>query len=170
MSQKRSEDDLCRAFAEAVASSEEFKNLVLSRTKFADRQLSSRLMKDEQILARPRVAPDRWWRHWWRKLPEPYGERETDVFLVFQNTENGVRFALHVELKIKAYLSIEQARGYREGRSHFARLETRVPHNDFDVLLVANEDYLAANQVQADIFGNCISHEQVAAFVPVFKV
>jgi hypothetical protein len=90
---KHSEDALCRLFANRMRDSQDFCGWVLGQTKFKAR--TARLLHEEQIWRRPNVKPENWWRHWWRKIPELSQERETDIFLAFEDGADGSRFGLH---------------------------------------------------------------------------
>jgi hypothetical protein len=165
--QRLSEDDLCRSFAEKVADSQDFKNWILSRTKFAGRRFSSRLLKQEQALARPRVLPDRWWRHWFWRITELGKEHETDILLWFAD-EEGRRFILHVELKLGGKLSAGQAASYAPRGRHVMNHERRLPHQDFATVFVAPTKTILASGKDAALFDAVISLEEIAVFIEDF--
>ncbi|MBC7314352.1 MAG: hypothetical protein H5U11_17825 [Rhizobium sp.] len=166
--QRLSEDDLCRAFAEKVADSQDFKNWILFRTKFASRRFASRLLKEEQTLARPRVLPDRWWRHWFWRITELEKEHETDVLLWFADDGGDYRFVLHVELKLGSKLSAGQAASYAPRARHVMEHEKRLPHQDFATVFVAPTRTILASEADADLFDAVISLEEVGVFIEVF--
>ncbi len=161
------EDDLCRAFAEEMARSGAFKNWVLSRTKFSDRGFQARVLKDEQIAARPKVLPERWWRHWFWKIPDLGREYETDVFIVL-DCEGGFRFALHVEFKLGSELSPGQAESYRPRAEHVMASDVRLQHEDFATILVAPKALPDRNPTAAAHFDCILSLEELAVFLPEF--
>lgn len=163
-----SEDDLCRAFAEKVADSEDFKNWVLYRTKFAASRFASRLLKQEQALARPRVLADRWWRHWFWRITELEKEHETDVLLWFSDDEEGRRFVLHVELKLGSKLSAGQAASYAPRARHVMKHEKRLPHQDFATVFIAPTKTIVASGSDTHLFDATISLEEVAVFIEDF--
>ncbi|WP_322989602.1 hypothetical protein [Hoeflea sp.] len=164
------EDDLCRYFAEHFARSDDFKNWVLSRTKFASGRFSTRLLKEEQILARPKVLPDRWWRHWFWKIPELGKEHETDIFLVLENAIDGMRFALHIENKFGGQLGPGQAASYAPRAKHVATNESRIPHQDFATVFIAPSSTMSKNPDDVALFDAAISHEEIAVFIQEFEV
>ncbi|MBW8320250.1 MAG: hypothetical protein K0M49_10595 [Arenimonas sp.] len=166
--QRLSEDDLCRAFAEKVADSEDFKNWILSRTKFAAGRFSSRLLKQEQALARPRVLPDRWWRHWFWRITELEKEHETDVLLWFADDAEGLRFVLHVELKLGSKLTAGQAASYAPRARHVLKYEKRLPHQDFATVFIAPTKTILASGADSDLFDAVISLEEVGVFIQDF--
>ena len=159
------EDDHCRVFAEKVRTSREFAAVLLSLTKFRDCAGRARLLYEEQIAARPNVRPDRWWRHWWCKIPELGRERETDIFLVFEDTLSGARFALHIENKLDAPLSLGQAEDYEPRARFMARKERYLCYSDFTTILLCGAGYEAKNLVKAAVFDTVIHHERVSAFL-----
>ncbi len=165
---KTSEDDLCRAFAEAVRTSPKFRGAVLSRTKFAASATTARLLWEEQVRARPKVLPDRWWRHWWCKIPEVNRERETDIFLVFEDEVTAERFALHVENKLEASFTDGQAADYEPRGRHMLNKPRYLSHGDFATMLVCPAAYAELRADQANVFGSVLSHEEIGAHVPEF--
>lgn len=163
-----SEDDLCRAFAERVANSQDFKNWILFQTKFASQRFTSRLLKQEQALARPRVLPDRWWRHWFWRIPELGKEHETDVLLLFADDAEGRRFVLHVELKLGSKLSAGQAASYAPRARHVMEHERRLTHHDFANVYVAPARTILASGADAEVFDAVISLEAIAVVIEDF--
>ena len=159
------EDDHCRAFAEKVRVSPEFASLILGYTKFSDRAGRVRLLHEEQVLARPNVRPDRWWRHWWCKIPEVGRERETDIFLVFEDTLTATRFALHIENKLDAPLSLGQAEDYEPRARFMAHKERYLSYSDFSTILLCRADYEIKNQEKAAVFDTVIHHEQLSGYL-----
>jgi len=167
----KDEDDLCRVFAEGVRTNPEFARWLLSRTKFNYCTDRARLLYDEQVSAR-RVAPDRWWRHWWWHVKTLNKDRETDVFLAFQDASTGLRFALHIENKVNAEFTPGQAESYGQKAAWVAARETekrRMPHTDWQNILIAPAAYYSIRKVQCDLFDVFISHEDIAVFLPEFK-
>ena len=161
------EDDLCRAFAEKTAQSEDFKNWVLSRTKFSGDRFFTRVLKDEQIAARPNVLPNRWWRHWWWKIPDLDHEYETDVFLVLGN-EKGAPFALHTEVKLGSGFSPGQAQSYHPRAEYVMAHDGRVPHQDFATVLVAPRQLLDRSASDAALFDCVFLLDELAVFMAEF--
>ncbi|PWW03950.1 hypothetical protein DFR52_101639 [Hoeflea marina] len=163
------EDDLCRLFAEKMAASEDFKNWVLSQTTFGQHRFASRVLKDAQILARPKVKPENWWRHWYWQIPELEKEHETDIFLVLKNTDSGEYFALHIENKLNSKLRPGQAASYKPRSLHVAAFDTRLPHREATTILLAPARLFQACSEDVALFDSAISHEQVAVFISEFE-
>ena len=165
---KTNEDDLCRAFAEAVRSSPEFRAAVLSRTKFAGSAMTARSLWEEQAQARPKVLPDRWWRHWWCKVPEVNRERETDIFLVFEDEVTAERFALHVENKLDARFTDGQAADYEPRGRHMLNKPRYLSHTDFTTMLLCPKAYAELKPGHAVYFDAVLHHEDVGVYLPEF--
>ncbi|MEC9461623.1 MAG: hypothetical protein VX601_00490 [Pseudomonadota bacterium] len=163
-----SEDDLCRLFAEKIASSDDFKNWFLFRTKFASRRFSLRLLREEQALARPRVRADRWWRHWFWRIAALEKEHETDVLLWFVDVELGKRVVVHVEFKQGSKLSPGQAASYAPRARHVMKYDKRIPHDDFATVFVASAGIVSASGSDAVLFDAVISLEEIGIFITEF--
>ena len=155
------EDDHCRLFAETVRTSPGFIASLLSYTKFSGRTGRVRLLYEEQVAARPNVRSDRWWRHWWCKIPELGRERETDIFLVFEEMPSGARFALHIENKLDAPLSLGQAEDYEPRARFMANQKRYLSYSDFATILLCRRDYETKNRDKAALFDVVIHHESL---------
>lgn len=157
------EDDYCRMFADALADEVGFRQWVLGQTKFANRS-SATLVLDE-LSARPAKA---WWRHWWTRLPDG-SESETDVFAVFHDSADGLRFALHVECKIgTGRFQVNQPAQYAV-RGEFMKTNKWVPYDDFDTLLLAPQSFGHKHPTEAAAFGSFVSFEQIADLLEGFR-
>jgi hypothetical protein len=168
MELKKSEDVLCRLFAEMVKDSPAFATWVIGHTKFDP--FGVRLLHEEQMWRRPNIDPKNWWRHWWRKIPELSQERETDIFLVFEHAELKHRFALHIENKKDAKFSPGQAEDYKPRARWMMGMERYLDYADFQTMLIAPEAFKDANRNKSDLFDCYISYEETAAFIPDFKL
>jgi hypothetical protein len=166
MAMKQSEDALCRLLANRVRNSVEFREWLLGWTKFHGR--SVRLLDEEQKVGRPKVNSDNWWRHWWRKIPELSQERETDIFLVFEDLSDGLRFALHIENKQDAKFAPGQAEDYEPRARWMMGLPRYLNYRDFQTMLIAPASFRQMNQQKADLFHCYVSYEDIGRFIPDF--
>jgi len=163
---KPNEDALCRLFANMMRNSQDFRAWVLSQTKFEGR--SARLLAEEQASSRPKVNPENWWRHWWRKIPELDQERESDIFFVFEDEVDGGRFALHIENKQDAKFLPGQAEDYESRARWMMRMPRYLNYSDFQTMLIAPQSYRERNQQAAGRFHCFISYEDIGRFIPEF--
>ena len=114
------------------------------------------------------MKPENWWRHWWRKIPELSQERETDIFLVFEDGVDGSRFALHIENKQDVKFALGQAEDY-ETRARWMMATPRyLSYTDFQTMLIAPKSFRAQNRQAADLFHCFISYENIGRFIPEF--
>jgi len=163
---KQSEDALCRLFANRMRDSQDFCNWVLGQTKFRGR--AARLLYEEQTRIRAKVKPENWWRHWWRKIPELSQERETDIFLVFEDGEDRSRFALHIENKQDAKFSPGQAEAYEPRARWMIGVERYLNYTDYQTMLIAPKAFRGQNRQEASLFQCFVSYEDIARFIPDF--
>jgi hypothetical protein len=163
------EDDLCREFAECVRTRPDFMMAILSQTKFAKRGAHARLLHTEQVAARPKVKAENWWRHWWCKIPELNMERETDIFLVFEDQRDASRFALHVENKLDARFTPGQACDYEARASWMANQTKYLSYSDFATVLLCPSDYADRHPEEVSAFSAVIHHRTIANDLPAFR-
>ena len=163
-----SELQLDRAFADHLASSEEFRGWVLAKTKFKRYADLARLLDREQITAKPRKKPENWWRHWWCKL-EDGSESETDIFATFQLQGTDLRFALHIEDKPPhGQFTKDQYLNYKRRAACMARQPKYMDYSDFATLLLAPSSFISAHTSEVSHFDNTITYESIAAFIHLF--
>lgn len=163
---KPREDDLCRAFAEALKEQPEFASWVLARTKFATHASNARLLHKEQMSIRPRKH---WWRHWWCHVPELAKDRETDIFTVFE-LPGGARIALHIENKRDVSRFTDgQAQAYAPRARHMLGKADYLNYGDFETMLIAAVAFRNRFPSDCSLFDVFISYEEIAGFVPLFK-
>jgi hypothetical protein len=162
----KAEDKLNQMFAEAVRHSTEFRRWLLGRTRFERWARHARLLDEAEYMIRPRRY---WWRHWWcGGIPE-CGQKETDIFLVF-DVRDGFRFALHVENKIeKSRFQPLQAECYVKRARFMMNNFEYLNYSDFDTLLISPRSFKEKYSDKCALFGCHILHEDIAAFVPAFK-
>ncbi len=87
------------------------------------------------------------------------GAGESDLVVVFEETDAGRRFALLIEDKIDALLQPDQEKRYR---IRAAREVERGDYQAYEVLLCAPKGYAAAHPEAAD-FDGFVSYEDIAA-------
>lgn len=163
---RHSEDALCRIFANRVRDSLEFSNWILGYTKFRGRSVT--LLHQEQASIRPKVKPENWWRHWWRKIPELSQERETDIFLVFEDGSDKSRFALHIENKQDAAFWPGQAEDYEPRARWMMGVPRYLNYRDFQTMLIAPKSIQERNPQKVALFHCFISYEDISCFIPEF--
>ncbi|MFI5016005.1 MAG: hypothetical protein ACHQAY_27025 [Hyphomicrobiales bacterium] len=157
------EDQLCNIFAEKVRASQPFLKWLLGRTKFASVASDSRLLWEEQK-RRPAKA---WWRHWWCNVKAVGRQSETDIFLAFAEGRKGMRFALHIENKVRSAFAAFQPEDYA-ARADQMRSNKWVPYSQFTTMLMAPAQFCNENSERCAIFDTIIPHEEIAAHIPQF--
>lgn len=99
MSYGRKELLYAEPFAEALVNDLAFRSWVLRKTKFAEHADEARLLNREMKAQRSGTAKY-WWRSHFTETCRCFGCRgqETDLLAIFE-TNKGLRFALHMEVK-----------------------------------------------------------------------
>ena len=163
---KYTEDQLCEIFADGVRDSQELRAWLLSKTKFAQQAVKCRLLHEEQMSIRPRK---RWWRHWWCVVPGLGKGRETDIFMVFEASPDGPRFALHIENKRDSYRFNEgQAAAYAPRAQGMLNNPEYLSYSDYQTVLLAPRQFRDRYEADASLFDVFLSYEEVAHFLPAF--
>ncbi|WP_298957795.1 hypothetical protein [uncultured Methylobacterium sp.] len=158
------ESELDQAFAEALGESPAFQAWMLSGGRFSRHAATARLLHHEQASSR---KAKHWWKHWWCTLPDG-SQSETDIFLVFESQNEG-RFSLHIENKMqKGILTLSQSIKYRQRAAFKANDSRWLGYNDFEVILIAPNDFLQMHKECLCQFDRGISYEEISAFVPLF--
>ena len=162
---KSSESVLDVALDEALRTNAAFVAWLLNQTKFAHLQA----------------------RYHWSRADNPWGtitinvtdphtgkssivrrESETDVLVVFI-TEDGCRFALHIENKLASgSFTSGQPEMYPIRAEQWKGLARYENYQDFETILVAPLAFYERNKEKADLFDRYISHESIAEFIPEF--
>jgi len=163
---KPSEDMLSRLFAERMRTDVAFAAWLVGKTRFA--ASPSKLLHEEQARKRPHVSADRWWRHWWCKIPHLGRERETDIFLVFGNDRQ--RFALHIENKNAAKFLSGQAEDYEPRAKWMMNQNEYLNYSDFQTLLLAPRSVSIRYPRERACFDVHVPYEALAEFIPEFSV
>lgn len=159
------EVELDHAFAEAIEAAPELQSWLLAKGRFSRRAGRAVLLASEQRTARR--SAKHWWKHWWCRLPDG-SENETDIFLVLE--AEGERFAIHVENKPPhGKLGMKQAVDYRRRAAFKANSDDWLNYSDFEVLLLAPEQFINRHPECAAQFDRCITYEEVSEFVPIFR-
>jgi hypothetical protein len=164
-----SELELDRAFADKVASSDEFFRWVIEKTKFKGLAGDAVLLKEEQIKTKPRKKPENWWRHWWCEL-EDGSQSETDIFLVigFKNSAN--RIAIHIEDKPPhGKFTPNQYLNYKRRAKFMANNSKFMNYSEFTTVLLAPKSFFEKNAEEVAYFDSLISYESVSEFIPIFR-
>jgi hypothetical protein len=163
----KGEDKLNNLFANKVMYPLEFRNWLLSHTKFENRIDHVRILEESEYMIRPRRF---WWRHWWcyTDMPECSG-KETDIFLVFEGIVDKKRFALHVENKLRnSKFEILQAACYAARGKHMINRPEFLLYSDFETMLIAPLGFRCRHKELADPFDRYVSHEEIAPFIAEF--
>lgn len=160
-----SEGQLDQALADKVQNSSEFRLWLLGRTKFRDRAIDAVLLDEEQGRNRPV-----WWKHWWCRVPDLNEERETDVFLVFEDGQSNDRFALHIENKKGNGKFLDgQPEGYAARANFMMNQEKYLSYSDWETILIAPQSFYEANELKCDHFDVFICYEDISDFVTEFS-
>jgi hypothetical protein len=144
--------ELDHLFWKAVSSNKEFRDWLLSRSKFAGRSLE--------------LKTDELWHQRWYKDPDTKEESETDITLIFMESGSGHLFAIHIENKTshRAWEN-NQAENYPK---RAADRMVKWKHADWEVALLAPRDHIENHLSEAKHFGFQLTYEDVGAYVPEF--
>lgn len=164
MGRKSTEKELDKALAEALERNHGLVSWIVSKTKFADRNVEFHSCRSDYIWGvHPFVS-----RNAQTGLEEKtFRESETDVLLLLKDNEDVV--ALHIENKLGsgAFTKL-QPEMYPQRAEHWKNDARRGGYVDFDTVLLAPLAFKERNAEQATLFGCFISHEEISAFIPVF--
>lgn len=145
---------LDRCFWNAVSSSPPFFAWLVSKTKFSGRSLSL-------------VIDEKWHQRWYRD-PETKEESETDILLMLEDTKTGERLALHIENKPPhGKWRRNQPENYRK------RAENRMGalhYTSYQTVLLAPALFIVRHRIEAAHFELWLAYEDVATYIPDFKV
>jgi hypothetical protein len=147
------ESELDHLFWNAINMDSGFRAWFLERTKFAGRPLE--LKSDED------------WHQRWYKDPETKKGSETDITLIFRDSEFGHLVSIHIENKTprKAWEK-NQAESYRK---RAANRMIKWKHVECEVALMAPRDYISSHPVEVSHFDFVITYEEVGVYAPEFK-
>lgn len=159
------EKELDLALADKLTSSPEFLAWFLSHTKFSGRRAALTTCRSD---------------HPWGTHPFPVTDpntgvtldtkrqSETDVLLVLR-AEDGEVLGVHIENKIgSGKFTAYQPEMYWHRANHWKGNPHYGAYTDFDTVLVAPAAFMDRHAIQGKLFGCFISHEELAAHVPLF--
>jgi hypothetical protein len=145
---------LDHCFWDAISSSQPFFRWLVSKTKFSERTL--RLVTDEK------------WHQRWYEEPETKQQSETDILLILQDDVTGERFALYIENKPPhGKWRPNQPENYRKRAIDRMR---SLRYVDFQTILLAPTVFIARHPMEAAHFDMVLTYEEVAAYVPEFRI
>jgi hypothetical protein len=98
-------------------------------------------------------------------------EGETDVLVVFETSDRR-HVALHIENKVGAgRFTALQAELYSQRAAHWLRNPNYGNYSEFETVLIAPRVFFERNRALIDrYFDRYISHEDISAFIPLFKL
>jgi hypothetical protein len=164
MTGKKTEKELDKALANALEHDSELVSWIVSKTKFAGRDIEFHGCRSNYIWGvHPFVS-----KNLETGLEEKtLRESETDVLLLLKDGDRVI--ALHIENKLGsgAFTKL-QPEMYPQRAEHWKNDEKRGGYADFDTVLVAPLVFKERNAEQAALFGCFISHAEIAAFIPAF--
>ena len=145
-----------RAFAEKLRISPEFVNWFLSKTKFKDAVATPVLVRSDNP---------------WYQSPTTGRQSETDILAVFEYKDRLERFAVHIENKTsKDSFRPQQAELYHERAKDWLNIQKWGNYQDYEVILIAPQQFYERHKVIASIFHRYVSHEELTRFLPEFGV
>jgi hypothetical protein len=151
---KLTEKQLDKAIEEQFKKFDEFSNWFLNQTKFANRP-------SKLVFSRSNSP--------WHKSRLTGKESETDILVVFEETETSRRFAIHIENKLSnGRFEPSQPRQYHERAMAWIGNKKYSNYLDYEVVLVAPRAFYDRNKEEAGIFDRYVSHEDIARFIPEF--
>jgi hypothetical protein len=165
VAERPTEKVLDRAIDEAFKSNPDFVKWFLGRTKFSGTQA----------------------RYFWSRSNSPWGrikkevpnedtgqietiirESETDVLVVFE-ADSGERFAVHIENKLPSGCFTPYQVDMYPIRAEKWRGDSRYKkYQDWDTVLIAPVQFVERNKADCMKFGQIVTHEELAEFVPEF--
>jgi hypothetical protein len=159
------------AFANALASDNQFAVWVLRKTKFANLAVDSRLLHEEMWARRTATT-------WWRSHFNPkcgcfgcVGGKETDLLAIFE-ARSKARFALHIEVKHdkdKFTKGRNQAAAYPVRAQCWATVappQSVLPHTEASTALLCSRNNLKKLAPDLPFFDTVFTFEDVGAEFP----
>lgn len=155
-------------FAEALRSNSRFRTWLLARTEF-HRYAATTTLLDEEMKARRSKAATSWWRSHYRGgclCAGCRGGQETDLLAVFE-TANGIRFAIHVEVKQpkdRFPTDRDQAANYSARAQcwiHNPPLSV-LPHQRATTMLLCSKEKLPEYTPHLAHFGSVVTFEEIS--------
>ncbi len=162
-----SEKTLDRALSVELERSDAFLRWFLSQTGFADEVVQRVLIRSDSPWGKVEV---RLWNAASQSYEVASREGETDLLIVLQSQRRG-RFALHVENKRSSgRFTAQQPELYRARAAAWAGKAKYGDYEEWETVLVAPLSFYERNQYEARKFNRYISHEEIAAHIPEFRV
>jgi hypothetical protein len=160
------EKELDLSLSHELTSSADFLQWFLSHTKFANRT--------SLVKSCPSNHP--WGTHPFTVTDPTTGaviikkcQSETDVLLILI-AQDGETLGVHIENKIgSGRFAANQPEMYKQRATHWIKNPRYGSYTDFDTVLLAPAAFVDRNAAQAKHFGCFISHEEVAAYIPLFS-
>lgn len=162
---RRSEKELDIALATALKEKPELIAWLLSRTKFAGKNLRFHSCRSNYI----------WGSHPFTAMNPDTGEQEnstrqseTDVLLLLVDGDDKI-FAIHIENKLGAGAFTKlQPEMYEQRARHWIGNPKYDSYQEFDTVLLAPSAFRDRHENQVKHFGCFISHEEMARYAPEF--
>ena len=165
-----SELELDRAFANKLASSQNFCHWILEQAKFKSSSKDAFLLNKEQANAKPRKKPENWWRHWWCGI-EDGSQSETDIFVTFGFANSEKRIALHIEDKPPhGKFTPNQYLNYRKRAMFMAQKAEYMNYSEFRTVLLAPLSFIEKNADEVKHFDCIITYESLSKIIPEFRL
>jgi hypothetical protein len=159
-----SEKELDLALASELEHNPAFLSWFLSHTKFAGSEVSFHACR----------ANHPWGTHPFRHTDGSGAESvqsrqsETDVLLLLKE-QNGRIVAVHIENKVGAgKFTNNQPEMYAQRAAHWVGNPRYGGYEEFDIVLVAPQEFVSRNSEQAAIFPVFVSHESIGQHIPLF--
>ena len=139
-------------FWKKISTNPSFQAWFLGRTKFAGKPLI--------------LTTDQLWHQRWYKDPVTGAESETDIILIFKDSESQQLYSIHIENKPshRAWEK-DQAENYRK---RAANRMIKWKHADCQVALMAPREFIEKHPNEAHHFDFTITYEEVGVYVPEF--
>lgn len=148
-----SERTLDEAFVRELKANPNFLSWLLSRTKFANREL---LLDQSEP-----------WQFRWYRDPNTGLDSETDIFLRFEEACAGKPIALHIENKpADGRFRVGQPEAYRPRAEY---LKGKLRYDDFQTVLLAPLSFQETFASECAHFDIMLPYEEIAGFVLEFR-
>ena len=145
--------ELDKLFWKTISTNQEFQSWFISRTKFAHRAVE--------------LVMDEIWHQKWYRDPMTKKDSETDIFLVFKESETGERYGVHIENKpLHRVWEPLQPENYRKRAEH---CRDKWGYTFYQLILIAPREFLKKSSREILHFDNAISYEDIGHFIPEFK-
>ena len=145
--------ELDQLFWKSISTDLNFQAWFLERTKF----------RGEPLVL---LTSEAWHQRWYRD-PETGMDSETDITLIFKNSESQKLFSVHIENKpLHRAWEKDQAENYRK---RAANRMIKWKHADCEVALMAPRKFIDKHPDEARHFDFTMTYEEVGLYVPQFR-